>query len=124
LKIKTGFVTNSSSVHFYIQAPHKITKEDLGLKIKYDEEFEVFNDIEGLISACQNEKCDWIDLARGTPKRFYYFWHEEFEMLKEIVKENQWAGYVKIDRNDYDRIQDFKENLINMGGTIVKTEHE
>jgi len=125
LKIKTDFITNSSSVHYYIEAPYEITAKDLSLNIRHDEDFEIFNDIEHLITYCQNEECDWIDKARGTPKRWYHsIWEEEFDMMKQIIKEGNWAGYVRLDRNDYDRCEDFREDLINCGGTIVKTEHE
>ena len=124
MKIKTDFVTNSSSTSFIIEAPYNVTPEDLSIKIGSYEKFESFNDIKELISYCQNEPCDWIDLARGMPRKFRRLWDDNFNICKKVIEEGRWAAYVKLDRNDYDKIKDFRQNIINCGATIMIEESE
>lgn len=126
MKIRTDFVTNSSSSSYIVcfarVADNEKAKEVLD---KYKNIIEIYNakevleEIEGVYSWCEWLDCDWAGVYGITPDKEYIKEHMEdnFILIEQCqdIEEDPWGD------TDYDvDYEDFDEEITDMINKIVE----
>ena len=124
MKIKTDFVTNSSSINFIFSCPVRITEGELGISPAHAvEKFECLDTIENLISYAQDDPCDWITKITG-PRRFWQLGERWYGICKDIINGGNYAIRVKMNNNYWDETERMKNYIEGHGGVTVVHEHD
>jgi len=125
MKIKTDFVTNSSSVNFIISSPVKVEENDLLTIIQRHslEHYDVFTDIESLITHTQQDECDWVTKIRG-PYRYWNMSTNHYTMCKRIIADGNMAIYMTINNNFYEEMDMLEKLFKDKGGSILLRESD
>ena len=124
MKIKTDFVTNSSTVVYFISSPTVIDKDILHVTPGHAvEEYVVFKTMEELIEYTQSEKCDWISKVRG-PYRFWGMGKKYYQRCKEIIISGNIVIHMDINNNYTDEMRRIEDIFTDRGAIIDIKEHD
>lgn len=124
MKIKTDFVTNSSTVVYFISSPKEIDKDILHVTPAHAlEEYAVFKTMEELIEYTQSEKCDWITKITG-PYRFWQMSQAYYQRCKEIIISGNIVIHMDINNNYSEEMSRIENIFIDRGATIDIKEHD
>ena len=123
MKIKADFITNSSSTMYIIEFREKFLRKNLEkhVRLRTGEYFKTFTDKMKLIKYTQQEDVDWITKATQRPFKYWGLDKGEFDAAMTILESGNYAVYLRLDRNTYERRDDIEVIIIDNGGIIRHT---
>jgi len=120
MRLKTDFVTNSSSSSFILVSNKMLNPKEVRLPHSHETKFMFFSTKEDIISFTQNKKCDWCDLVTG-PKNFWELNKEWYQKILDLFNSGKYVYYAKVERSDTDDAHSIFKRL---GLEIIDAEYE
>lgn len=106
MKIKTSFVTNSSSVCYVLNYLPDVDIEGLLRESIYSfDVLDVFENIEELEIAIKGAPFDWVEKATGYKGNYKDISDYEFDLLKAEIAKNGAAIFLEIDNSNTDKVE-------------------
>ncbi len=107
---------------YFITSDKKLIKKDLRFFFARGENFCCFKSKKALISYCQLQACDWIDIITG-PKLFWHGVNEpSYNKILDAINDGTYVTYARIYNHlqrEYYRWSKFETRIQEIGGTIV-----
>ena len=124
MKIKTDFITNSSSCCFIIQTPNVLGDSDIfekGFHGRFNQ-FHSCGTIEELIAHTDDEPCDWVKKITG-PRRFWGVIKERYEIAKKVIENGECVSFIDIER-DSDDVESFDRIMRELDCKVILREYD